>query len=151
MSDTKQEPSVDKLKAAIKVVAEELKIIPEAEYLKMLQEREMTPFAHALIDSGLVSIPKPSVGFDEDKSQGSMPRLYEHIDRVDLWVMAQRKQHAKDAERIATLESKLADAVGALESVKDKTYTDPAEGPELRARAAFVYRLATEALERIKK
>jgi hypothetical protein len=34
--------------------------------------------------------------FDVNKSQASMPRLYEHIDRVDLWIMAQRQYHARD-------------------------------------------------------
>lgn len=106
---------------------------------------------------------EPSVGFDEDKSLGSMPRLYEHIERVDLWVMAQRKQHAKDAERIAELEykltcyrldgavhteidelrAKLADAVGALEQYAHMRRHDPDID-------AFTDYIAREALERIK-
>ncbi len=35
--------------------------------------------------------------FDEHKSQASMPRLYEHIDRVDLWIMAQKKYQDKNS------------------------------------------------------
>lgn len=31
--------------------------------------------------------------FDENKSQGAMPRRYELIDRVDLWIMAQKAKH----------------------------------------------------------
>lgn len=31
--------------------------------------------------------------FDENKSQGAMPRRYEHVDRVDLWIMAQKAKH----------------------------------------------------------
>lgn len=34
--------------------------------------------------------------FDADKSQASMPRLYEHIDRVDLWIMAQKQYHERE-------------------------------------------------------
>ena len=34
----------------------------------------------------------------------------------------------------------------ALEVVKEKTFSDPAEGPELRARAAFVYSAVCKAL-----
>lgn len=33
--------------------------------------------------------------FDKNKSQGDMPRRYEHIDRVTLWIMAQRQAHAQ--------------------------------------------------------
>jgi hypothetical protein len=33
--------------------------------------------------------------FNENASQASMPRRYEHIDRVDLWVMAQKQQFEK--------------------------------------------------------
>jgi hypothetical protein len=35
--------------------------------------------------------------FDPHIAQRDMPRLYEHIDRVDLWIMAAKYQHQKDA------------------------------------------------------
>lgn len=41
--------------------------------------------------------------FDGHKSQASMPRLYEHIDRVDLWITAQQKQHTKSTAIISEL------------------------------------------------
>lgn len=48
-------------------------------------------FTATLIDGHECKI-GAGVEFDENKSQGSMPRLYEHIDRVDLWIMAQKVQ-----------------------------------------------------------
>lgn len=59
-------------------------------------------------------------------------------------------QHAKDAERIADIESKLAIATTALEEIGQKTETDPAGEVELRARAAYVYKLYREVLEKLK-
>ena len=46
---------------------------------------------------------------------------------------------ARDAEIVKLRE--------ALEQVKDKTVTDPAHEVELRARAAFVYKIVVEALK----
>lgn len=51
--------------------------------------------------------PQPADGFDENKSQGSMPRPYEHIDRVDLWVRAQRQQYDQDRKQIEELKADL--------------------------------------------
>jgi DNA recombination-dependent growth factor C len=45
--------------------------------------------------------------FDVNKSMYHMPRLYEHINRVDLWVMAQRQQHSVNAATIEKLEDAL--------------------------------------------
>jgi len=41
--------------------------------------------------------------FDDNKSQGSMPMLYEHIDRVDLWITAQKKQYSQSSVIITEL------------------------------------------------
>ncbi len=54
--------------------------------------------------------PKPESGeleFDENKSQASMPRLYEHIDRVDLWVMAQQQYHNAAARQVEELRGEI--------------------------------------------
>ena len=55
------------------------------------------------------------------------------------WMAAAMWAHARSQARIAELE-------GALKFILEKTETDPAEGPELRARAACVYQSARKVL-----
>lgn len=63
--------------------------------------------------------------FDGHKSQASMPRLYEHIDRVDLWITAQQKQHTKSAAIISELIEIIEMQSEALEFYADPfTYTE---------------------------
>lgn len=101
--------------------------------------------------------PKPESGefeFDANKSQASMPRLYEHIDRVDLWIMAQRQYHnaaARQVEELRAEVERLEHTVLGFDKINSiqKTYLEAAEKQEsaLRAQAE---RLAV-ALERFAK
>ncbi len=45
------------------------------------------------------------VEFSENESMRVMPRLYEHINRVDLWVMAQKDQWTRDRAEIERLKA----------------------------------------------
>jgi hypothetical protein len=166
MNDTKQE----QIKALDKALAKS-----DEELRAEFEAFEKGPLDQSSEVTSSIYRQEPSAGFDENKSQGSMPRLYEHIDRVDLWVMAQRKQHAKDAERIAELErqveqsikilkehkptmdhaekvidelkSKLADAVGTLDEIAKKV----AGLGFMEAPSGPYCRIARKALERIKE
>lgn len=53
---------------------------------------------------------------------------------------------AADAERILALIALVRKKDEKINHIKEKTVTDPAEGPELRARASIVHREAIEAL-----
>lgn len=57
--------------------------------------------------------------FDDNKSQADMPRLYEHIDRVDLWIMAQRKQHQNYQAALAEAVEREKVLVEALDKIDD--------------------------------
>lgn len=58
--------------------------------------------------------------FDENKSQASMPRRYEHIDRVDLWIMAQREYHTRCYEIMqAQASSEFDEALVSSEAIKE--------------------------------
>jgi hypothetical protein len=54
------------------------------------------------------------------------------------------KTHQSETDLLRKRIEKLRSVV---EIVKEKTYTDPAEGPELRARAEFIYSLVHHALK----
>lgn len=156
MSDTPK-PSADKLKAAIKAVEEELRRIPEAEYLKILQEREMTPFANALIDSGLVSAPKPSYSVkrwqawviaDNVQRFAAQPELFvTDADHELIVADLERDNDAlkimlmDDAHTLKVLESKLVVATTALERVIKCTSYPGGDDP---------LDVAREALEKLK-
>lgn len=47
--------------------------------------------------------------FDRTESMRVMPRLYEHIDRVDLWVMAQKDQYERDMSAYLEMEQEAND------------------------------------------
>ena len=70
------------------------------------------------------------------------------------WVMATHEHAERDflaGAEWALKSEAVMNLVGALNMVREKTVTDPAHEVELRARAAFVYKIVVEALAAFEK
>jgi hypothetical protein len=76
-------------------------------------------------DAAITELTKRAGEFSENESMRVMPRLYEHIDRVDLWVMAQKQLSDQLQPRVAALEAELVCKQRTLEQIKrDNTPTE---------------------------